>query len=231
MGKIKKFIDVEKLTVEQLQNYDDTVRVKMKQIVTNFFYIGSYLSYVKENNLYSLLGYKNFSQYAKIEFGISQNQAYKFVQVYNKFNSPVYSNFNYNCLVEMLSLDEKQLLLVDENTTVKEIRNIKKNAKNEKDQVNEVDLVEQNLVNDLDPINDDEPIKFDDNIVVQPYFNELQLKLIDFIIDNECGNIAEKYQGLFNKSVKLKKIFGKDFDILNELNNISSLIKGNFINN
>ena len=116
------------------------------------------------------------------------------------FNSPVYSNFNYNCLVEMLSLDEKQLLLVDENTTVKEIRNIKKDSKKEELPVEEIP------VDEIDPLSEDEPIKINDVSEFEPYLNDKQLSLIAFIINNEINNISEKYQGLFEKSNKLKKI-------------------------
>ena len=117
------------------------------------------------------------------------------------FNSPVYSNFNYNCLVEMLSLDEKQLLLVDENTTVKEIRNIKKDSKKEELPVEEIP------VDEIDPLSEDEPIKINDVSEFEPYLNDKQLSLIAFIINNEINNISEKYQGLFEKSNKLKKIY------------------------
>lgn len=81
--------------------------------------------------------FKNISQFLKIKFNMSSTAVknYRAVGKFlsNKVNNTAYKNYGFSALVEIIPLDKKDSELLDvinENTTVKEIRKMKREANN-----------------------------------------------------------------------------------------------------
>lgn len=130
--------DVGKITYDHFVSNTLMLRNRMKSIVENYIAIGEELKFIKENKIYKLGDYKSFIDYCKTEFGLSKNQSYNFINVYERFSDEKYKNYNYSSLVEMLSLPDEKLKEVSPGSTVKEIRKIKKEIKSKDSIISEV---------------------------------------------------------------------------------------------
>lgn len=130
--------DVGKITYDHFVSNTLMLRNRMKSIVENYISIGEELKFIKENKIYKLGDYKSFIDYCKTEFGLSKNQSYNFINVYERFSDEKYKNYNYSSLVEMLSLPDEKLKEVSPGSTVKEIRKIKKEIKSKDSIISEV---------------------------------------------------------------------------------------------
>lgn len=126
--------DVGKITLQEFKGNTVAIRNSMTNIVESYLFIGEQLKFVKENKIFKLGEYKSFIDYCSSEFNLSKNQAYNFINVYERFSDPKYKNYNFSLLVEMLSLPEDKIKEVNSETTVKEIRNIKKESKKVKEE-------------------------------------------------------------------------------------------------
>lgn len=99
----------------------------------NFVIIGFYLKYIRDNELYKEDGCRDINEFAEKEFGLSKYSTSRYMSINDKFsvngNSPEllenYKGFGVSQLTEMINMTEEQMSQVTENTTIKEIRNIK----------------------------------------------------------------------------------------------------------
>lgn len=186
-----------------------SLKNSMVQLANKFFEIGEKLSFIQDYKLYSPK-YKNLLDYSSNEFGLSKNQTYNFINVFKKFNYPEYADFQYSNLVEMLNMSDEQLKKVSSKTTVKELREIKKEDNIKSLPKNENDN-NQSCIDDLN------------NNSLEDY----QYKLLDFFIDNYWEIFVQDYQTKFDKSKKLKENFGIDkIDIALEMGKIHERIGG-----
>ena len=223
-----------------------SLKASMVQLADKFFEIGEKLSFIQDYKLYSPT-YKNLLEYSSSEFGLSKNQTYNFINVFKKFNYPQYKDFQYSNLVEMLNMSDEQLKKVSSNTTVKELREIKKEDKikslpkkendnkllekyvSQSDEIKKLKGLldyEKSLNSQIRECNRNLESYIDENIK-RNTFEDYQYKLLDFFIDNYWEVFVQDYQSKFDKSKKLEKSFGIDkIDIALEMGKIHEKIGG-----
>ena len=196
-----------------------TIKTNMLHCAKSFFAIGEKLNKIKESSSFKVGGYKNFVSFCKAELGISKNHAYNFIKIYLTFNSEDYSKFSYSQLSEMLSLPKDKLKLINENSTVKDIREIKKDVKNNpdvgKDDVlkfgqgnssenNDVKLSRKDLEDEVKKLNDE---KLNISGVYNKLLSEFQRLEEDYNIllkENEKVKIDNKKLKAEIKALKAK---------------------------
>lgn len=130
---------MEQLSLFEYQDIKNKIKTKLNETVNNFVIIGFYLKQVRDNMLYTQDGYKNMEEFARGEFNISVSTASRFMDINTRFsedgNSQIlkleYANFGYSKLQEMLTVKDEDLGLITEDTTVKQIRELKTYEKQE----------------------------------------------------------------------------------------------------
>lgn len=130
---------MEQLSLFEYQDIKNKIKTKLNETVNNFVLIGFYLKQVRDSALYTQDGYKNMEEFARGEFNISASTASRFMDINTRFsedgNSQIlkleYANFGYSKLQEMLTVKDEDLELITEETTVKQIRELKTYEKQE----------------------------------------------------------------------------------------------------
>lgn len=202
--------DIGKITYDHFVSNTVMIRNSIGQIVENYMYIGEQLKFIKDNKIFKLGDYKSFIDYCKIEFNLGKNQAYNFINVYERFSDEKYKQYNFSLLVEMLSLPESKIKEVTPDTTVKELREIKKKEKKEE----ESSLIIEGQFTVDDFVKEKESL-----------FDDFQVNFLVWLLDNYHLRVSLDYQEKFDKSKKLLQIFGKDkIDIATELGIIKDIL-------
>ncbi len=112
------------------------IKGALYDIAHSFVYIGLLLSELQYSEDYLLWGYDSVYDYAFKELGFKKSSVNNFINVCRVFSTDGHSmflkdkfeDFNYSQLCEMLSMSEKQRELIDFSMSVRQIRNIKKQA-------------------------------------------------------------------------------------------------------
>lgn len=118
--------------------YSDSVEIIREELLKtkkSFIKIGWYLKHIQKCNLYSEDGYQNIYDFAFDKFNLTQPTATRFMQVCEEFSkdhdSPElddkYTDYSVSQLFEMLPMTEEQKEKVTPATTVRQMRQIKKN--------------------------------------------------------------------------------------------------------
>lgn len=124
---------MEQITLQGYMEIKNRIKDKLNETVNNFVIIGYYLKQVRDNALYIQDGYKNMEEFAMGEYKLSASTASRFMDINTKFTvdgnslelKEEYRNFSYSKLQEMLTVRDEDLELITEDTTVKQIREIK----------------------------------------------------------------------------------------------------------
>lgn len=127
-----RIFDLEKV------GYSDSVEIIREELLKtkkSFIKIGWYLKHIQKCNLYSEDGYQNIYDFAFDKFNLTQPTATRFMQVCEEFSkdhdSPElddkYADYSVSQLFEMLPMTEEQKEKVTPATTVRQMRQIKKN--------------------------------------------------------------------------------------------------------
>lgn len=144
--------------LEQHEKIKNRIKQSISQVCANYISIAYDLKEVSTKKLYIDAGYSGMGKYALSEFGISEDKCSWLIKVAEKFClpeqaelMPQYKDFGISVLREMLPLSDEKLEEIDPSTTVAQIRNMKKEAKEE---LRENSIVEQygpidNLSNEL----------------------------------------------------------------------------------
>lgn len=130
---------MEQITLQGYMEIKNRIKDKLNETVNNFVIIGYYLKQVRDNALYIQDGYKNMEEFAMGEYKLSASTASRFMDINTKFTvdgnslelKEEYRNFSYSKLQEMLTVRDEDLELITEDTTVKQIREIKAVEKEE----------------------------------------------------------------------------------------------------
>lgn len=112
----------------------ERIRNNNNRIVQSMIENGYILKQIREDRSYLQDGYKDINDFAKGEFGYSTSTTSRFMGINTKFseggNSPFiraeYAKYGRSKLQEMLTMDEADFELITEDTTVEQIREIKK---------------------------------------------------------------------------------------------------------
>lgn len=128
------------LSIEGYIEVKKKIKEKLNETVHNFIIIGYYLKQVRDSGAFREDGYKNMEEFAHAEYGLSAGTASRFMDINTEFSKDgssleikdEYRNFAYSKLQEMLTVVPEDRQLITENTTVQQIREIKKAEKEEK---------------------------------------------------------------------------------------------------
>lgn len=135
----------------------ESVTRELKQQLNNtsqgIVYIGWLLRKAKESEIYREM-YSTMTEYGQTEFGLSQSDVSRFIAINQKYseggNSPkladAFSGFGSSKLVEMLTLQDDDVKIIDQGTTVAQIRELKHFEKSGADENAHAEPVEQQFV-------------------------------------------------------------------------------------
>lgn len=121
------------LTIFDWVALKEDIRRKLQETADNFVYIGYKLKQIDAVEGYRNDGAANIYEFAEKEYGLSRTVTSRFMAINTKFsvdgNStellPQYRNLGSSKLQEMLNLSDEDCTLITEQTTVKEIRELK----------------------------------------------------------------------------------------------------------
>lgn len=118
----------------------DSIKKYLTEIANTYLLVAYRIYEMNRNKSYKVK-YKNIVEACQVELGFKKSTTYNMINIVEEFGKPdtsgfiTYSSlfgvekFSYSQLCEMLSLSEKQRLKVTPETTIKEIRRIKKEEK------------------------------------------------------------------------------------------------------
>lgn len=119
------------ITLTEWQSWREEIRQKLQEAAGNFVYIGYRLKQIRDSGMYD--GKSDFFEWAEGEYGLSKSTVSRFIAINEKFADPdnrlelkkEYQALGSSKLSEMLTLPDKECELITEQTTVKEIRELK----------------------------------------------------------------------------------------------------------
>lgn len=197
--------------MEQI-NYQDiknNIRGQLNSVAESFVFIGYQLKQVRDRELYLEDGYKDIYEFAQSEYNLSKSNVSRFMAINDKFsvegNSTSlleeYKDYGSSKLAEMLTLDEEELNLISQRTTVKEIRELKQIR-----QENEIFAMSQQNPQNLDytqsNLTSSNDILHLKNIIIDYFNKESQKdKLVELIKQSKQSTLDNlSISKLFNPS-------------------------------
>ena len=117
----------------EYQDLKSGIRNHLNDAAEDFFMVGYFLRQISENALFTEDGYKSIWDFAKGEYGLSTSSASRFMAINARFSidggehmAEKYIGMGVSKLQEMLGLPDEELEKVTQETTVREIRAMKK---------------------------------------------------------------------------------------------------------
>ncbi|GFI27333.1 hypothetical protein IMSAGC012_02460 [Lachnospiraceae bacterium] len=117
----------------EYQELKSGIKDHLNSAAEDFFMVGYFLRQISENALFTEDGYKNIWDFAKGEYGLSTSSASRFMAINARFSidggehmAEKYIGMGVSKLQEMLGLPDEELEKVTQETTVREIRAMKK---------------------------------------------------------------------------------------------------------
>ncbi len=117
----------------EYQELKSGIRSHLNDAAEDFFMVGYFLRQISENALFTEDGYKSIWDFAKGEYGLSTSSASRFMAINARFSidggehmAEKYIGMGVSKLQEMLGLPDEELEKVTQETTVREIRAMKK---------------------------------------------------------------------------------------------------------
>lgn len=117
----------------EYQDLKSGIRSHLESAAEDFFMVGYFLRQISENALFTEDGYKSIWDFAKGEYGLSASSASRFMAINARFSidggehmEEKYIGMGASKLQEMLGLPDEELEKVTQETTVREIRAMKK---------------------------------------------------------------------------------------------------------
>lgn len=116
----------------------NVIKKEMQNIQNSFLVIGFQLHWIKTNNMYRVLNYKNICDYAEKEYGIKKSTCCNFINIIEHYaerdeNGEViesiadcYRNFSSTQLVAMLGMPEEMQQQVTPDMSVRAIQRLRK---------------------------------------------------------------------------------------------------------
>lgn len=119
------------ITLDEWTRWREEIRQKLQEAAGNFVYIGYRLKQIRDSGMYD--GKSDFFEWAEQEYGLSRSTVSRFIAINEKFADPddrlelkpEYRALGSSKLSEMLTLPDNECELITEQTTVKEIRELK----------------------------------------------------------------------------------------------------------
>lgn len=118
-----------------LTEAENIIKSNLNGCARNFVAIGFYLKDIRDNETYRKGGYESISDFAQDKLQMAKSTVSRFMAINDRFsvngNTPVlmdkYLDYGSGKLQEMLTMTDEEIANINPETTVKEIREIKKN--------------------------------------------------------------------------------------------------------
>ncbi len=125
---------MEQLTLPEYQERKQRIKERLNQTVENFIVIGYELRQIRDTEAFRIDGYSNLADFAKGEFNLSRDTVSRFISINIKLTVdgdgvellPELKGLGYSKLQDVLQLPADDYQLLTPQTTVKEIRDLKK---------------------------------------------------------------------------------------------------------
>lgn len=119
------------ITLDEWSSWVEDIRKKLAETAQNFVYIGYRLKQIRDSGNFG--GTADVFEFAQKEYGISKSAVSRFIAINEKYSEggnslelkEQYKGFSSSKLSEMLSLPDSECELITEETTVKQIRELK----------------------------------------------------------------------------------------------------------
>lgn len=119
------------ITLNEWMEWKEDIRKKLQETADNFVYIGYRLKQIRDSGM--LDGCSDIFEFAQKEYGLGKSTVSRFIAINEKFSEggnslelrSEYRAIGSSKLAEMLTLPDAECQLITENTTVKEIRELK----------------------------------------------------------------------------------------------------------
>lgn len=177
------------ITLDEWSSWVEDIRKKLSETAQNFVYIGYRLKQIRDSGNFG--GASDVFEFAQKEYGISKSAVSRFIAINEKYSEggnslelkEQYKGFSSSKLSEMLSLPDSECELITEETTVKQIRELKNFDRQQPD----------NVVNaDGDEEDEDKPSPLE--LCIIDYFKDkkdMLNKVIALEYDNKHKEAAE----------------------------------------
>lgn len=145
----------ENRTIESLDDMEIILKGELQNIAEGYISVGFYLKKTRDDELYKQKGYADVYEFAKETFGISRTWALRFMQINDQYSIDGYSQeiqekyrgYGSSKLAEMMELPVDIRDEVPTQTTIREIREVKKivaeTAGRYEDQMDLCDIAQQ----------------------------------------------------------------------------------------
>lgn len=117
----------------EYQDFKSGIKNHLNNAAEDFFMVGYFLRQISDNTLFTEDGYKTIWDFAKGEYGLSASSTSRFMAINARFSidggehmAQKYVGMGVSKLQEMLGLPDEELEKVTQETTVREIRTMKK---------------------------------------------------------------------------------------------------------
>lgn len=129
------------ITLDEWSSWVEDIRTKLSETAQNFVYIGYRLKQIRDSGNFG--GASDVFEFAQKEYGISKSAVSRFIAINEKYSEggnslelkEQYKGFSSSKLSEMLSLPDSECELITEETTVKQIRELKNFDRQQPDNV------------------------------------------------------------------------------------------------
>lgn len=123
---------------QEFSERTNVIKQEMRNIQNSFLVIGFQLHWIKTNNMYKVLNYKNIMDYAEKEFGIKKSTCCNFINIIETYaerdeNGEViesiaecYRNFSSSQLIAMIGMPEEIQQQVTPDMSVRAINRLRK---------------------------------------------------------------------------------------------------------
>lgn len=133
------------ITLDEWSSWVEDIRKKLSETAQNFVYIGYRLKQIRDSGNFG--GASDVFEFAQKEYGISKSAVSRFIAINEKYSEggnslelkEQYKGFSSSKLSEMLSLPDSECELITEETTVKQIRELKNFDRQQPDNVVSMD--------------------------------------------------------------------------------------------
>lgn len=120
------------ITLDQWMQWKEDIRKKLEETANNFVYIGYRLKQIRDSGMFG--GAADVFEFAQNEYGLTKSTVSRFIAINEKYSEggnslelrEEFRNFSYSKLSEMLTLPDREIELINERTTIRAIRELKK---------------------------------------------------------------------------------------------------------
>ncbi len=120
------------ITLDQWMQWKEDIRKKLEETANNFVYIGYRLKQIRDSGMFG--GAADVFEFAQNEYGLTKSTVSRFIAINEKYSEggnslelrEEFRNFSYSKLSEMLTLPDREIELINEKTTIRAIRELKK---------------------------------------------------------------------------------------------------------